>query len=181
MCDTHSLPPGEAHSRTGSLLGMAVGGAPDHPLEEVLQAYIALLETFRPSICLMLPFLFSGGKSMSGTPPLFVGGLVGTDNPTGELRSIQPPRTRVALTKSAPDAVCCVPLLSRRVLVHLQNLVDELNHRPQSRLGSYRNLRSGGTALTSPLPNYPPKHCQLLCHIPNRPTPKRCSRRSLFK
>jgi hypothetical protein len=39
---------------------------------------------------------------MSGAPPLLVGGLVGTDNPTGDVSSIQPPRTRVALTKSAP-------------------------------------------------------------------------------
>jgi hypothetical protein len=130
---------------------------------------------------------------MSGTPPLFLGGLVGTDNPTGDVRSIQPPRTRVALTKSAPpDAVCCVPLLSRRVLVHLQNLVDELNHRPQSRLGSYRNraLRRNRAhqspaelsaealpvALPHPEPSYskamlPPESVQIVPLYVSRPSP----------
>ena len=50
MCDTHFLPLGEAHSRTGFLLGVAVGGAPDHRLGEALQAYVALLEDFLPSM-----------------------------------------------------------------------------------------------------------------------------------
>jgi hypothetical protein len=58
-----------------------------------------------------------------------------------------------------------VPLLSRRVLVHLQKLVDELNHRPQSRLRSYLNLALRWNRAHQRLPNYPPKHCQLLCHI----------------
>ena len=39
-----------------------------------------------------------------------------------------------------PDAVCRVPLLARRLLIQVQNLVDELPHRTESWPSPYRRL-----------------------------------------
>jgi hypothetical protein len=88
-------------------------------------------------------------KSMSGTLRLFVGGLIGTDIPPVTYGRFSHPELGPLLPNPIPDTVCCVPLLSRRVFVNPQNLVDELDHRPQSRLCAQAGPRSAPAATSA--------------------------------
>lgn len=56
---------------------------------------------------------------MSGTPRLFVGALIGTDIPPVKYARFSHPELGSLLPNPLPDAVCCLPMFLRRVLVHL--------------------------------------------------------------
>jgi len=128
-------------------------------------------------MCLVLPLVFTGGKAYDRHSAALCRRVsLGTDIPPVTYGRFSHPELGPLLPNPIPDTVCCVPLFSRRVFVHPQNLVDNSITGPSLGFARTGSLRSGRTALSA-CPNI--RRCTPSCLATPRtaPTPKRYCRR----
>jgi hypothetical protein len=101
-------------------------------------------------MCLVLPLVFTGGKAYDRHSAALCRRVsLGTDIPPVTYGRFSHPELGPLLPNPIPDTVCCVPLLSRRVFVHPQNLVDNTITGPSLGFARTGTLRSGRTALSA--------------------------------
>jgi len=86
-------------------------------------------------------------------------------------RGLADTRLRAFLPNPLPYPPCRVPLLLRGLLIGNQNPVDELHHRPQTRMASYWLLPLRRNRTYQGLPNHPPMNPQLPGYSLDRPGP----------